>query len=176
MVIQWDFTLVKAYDEHFIHSFPDVLVGGIFKTLKEKYLGRDFIHLIRKNDSVSYSMHGLTYCHHTKWGEGFPPNHATPSSVYRECHEVGSAWIDTESHILYYKHTEQDKCMYEGIWSIFGGSNPILQTVRCNQETFSRFAMYIRENYIKIACNSATVCLIDDGRIQSTHKVIYASK
>jgi hypothetical protein len=173
LVVQWDFTLVKAYDESFVHSFPVVLAGCIFKNLKRRYHDREFIHVIGKNDSVSYSMHGPSMCYDTRWGQEFPPNHAIPSSVYRECAEEQGAWIDTDSHILYYKQNGHrgDECVYEGIWNIFGGSNPIPRKVQCSREGFVNFAMDIRDNYIKIVCNSATVCLVDNGRIQSTHRV-----
>jgi hypothetical protein len=33
LVQQWDFTLVKAYDEKFTHYFPEVLHGSIFKVI-----------------------------------------------------------------------------------------------------------------------------------------------
>jgi len=173
MVVKWDFVLVKAYDEEFLHGFPRVLVGCIFKTLRRRYYDREFIHVIRKLDSVSYSMHGLSSVHHSNWGDTFPPNHATPSSVYRECAEDHGAWIDTGSQILYYtqNRTRVDECMYKGIWHVFAGSNAIPRAVHCSEEQFIDFTMAVRQNYIKIACDSATVCLVDNGFIQSIHKV-----
>jgi hypothetical protein len=175
LAVKWDFTLVKAYDEDFVHCFPKVLAGCIFKHLKRRYFDREFIHVIGKNDSVSYSMNGPSMRYDTKWGEAFPPNNAEPSNVYRQCAEEQSAWIDTRSHILYYKQNEHrgNECTYEGIWNIFAGSNAIPQKVLCSREGFINFAMGIRDNYIKIVCNSATVCLIDNGHIQSTHKVYH---
>ena len=173
MVVQWDFTLVKAYDKEIMHCFPNVLVGCIIKDLRTRCVDRECIHVIGKNKSSSYSMHGLSSCCITKWGHCFPPNDAAVSSVYRECAEDHGSWIDTVSHILYYTHgqSSQHAHVYKGTCSVFAGSNPIPRTVRCSQERFIQIAMGIRKKYINIACNSATVCLVNDGYIQSTHKV-----
>jgi hypothetical protein len=170
MAVEWDFTLVKASDERFQHLFPSVLVGSIFKNLKAHYMSREHVHVIRKDSSLSFSMRGLERSYDVKWGDGFPPNAAHPSDVYRESCEEDGAWIDTNSLILYYTKC-LGECVYEGEWSVFGGSNPIPQEVRCSEFIFSRFLNAIRENYVRIACNSATVCLVRDGYIQSTHKV-----
>jgi hypothetical protein len=56
MALVWDFTLVKALDDKFQHAFPDVLVGSVFKTLRKRYAHRDFVHVIRRDDSVSFSL------------------------------------------------------------------------------------------------------------------------
>jgi hypothetical protein len=176
MAVQWDYTLVKAFDEKFTHVFPNVLVGCIFRAFKERYGRREFVHVITKSKSVSYSMDGLNYCYVTEWGDGFAPNHAKPSRMFRECLENSSAWIDTESQILYYTPTRnhRDEFVFKGISNIFAGSNPIPLMARCSHERFINFVMGIRENYIKIACNSATVCLVDNEEILSTHKVYFA--
>jgi hypothetical protein len=173
MAVQWEFTLVKAYDEDFAYCFPKILVGCIFKNLKTTYYDREFIHLIRKRDSLSFSMHGLSSGCITTWGDLFPPNHASPSTMYRECPDDHGAWIDTKSQILCYKYNENRSCeyVYEGMGNIFAGSNPIPQTVQCSEERFFDFAMSIRNNYIRIVCDSSTVCLVENGHIQSTHKV-----
>ena len=173
MVVLWDFTLVKAYDEDFVHGFPEVLTGCIFQTVKHRYLDREFVHIIRKDVSESYSMHGLSFSYTTTWGGTCPANHAASSRVYRECAEEHGSWIDTESHILYYTHgsSASHEYVYQGMCYIFAGSNPIPRTVRCSQQMFVQFAMRIRTNYIKIVCDSATVCFVDNGYIRSTHKV-----
>jgi hypothetical protein len=160
MAIMWDYTLVKAVDQKFTHKFPVVLVGCIFKSLKSRYMEREHVHIIKKEESHSFTMDGLSSSCATKWGVAFPPNNARPSDVYRECLEEEGAWIDTESHILYYGK-KSNEYIYEGIWSMFGGSNPIPRKVRCSEEIFSRFLRGIRENYIRIACSSALVCVVE---------------
>jgi len=173
MVVKWDFTFVKAYDEHFAHCFPSILVGGIFKDLKRRLIDREFVHVIQKRDSSSYCMHGLCRSHRSKWGDLFPPATATPSNVYRECAEEHSSWIDAGSHILYYKQDEHhvQEYVYDGVWHVFAGSNPIPRTVQCSEAQFLQFTMAVREKYIDVVCNSATVCLVDNGFVHSKHKV-----
>jgi hypothetical protein len=161
--VEWEYTLVKAFDEKFVHVFPTALTGCIFTKLKERYVDRDYVHVIEREKSTSFSMNGLTYCEKTKWGAGFSPNSATPSSVYRECLDDEGSWIDTESHILYYSHDEGEYS-YNGIGRVFAGSNPIPRQVRCSEDVFSRFIFGIREQYIRLACNSAVVCILHEVR------------
>jgi hypothetical protein len=169
MAVQCDFTLVKAYDDNFAHFFPDTLTGCIFTQLKQLYVDRDHLHVIQRDKSTSFSMNGVTYCEKTKWGAGFSPNSATLSRLYRECFEENVAWLDADSHILYYTQNAGEYC-YNGIGRVFGGSNSIPTRVRCSEHVFSEFLREIRSNYIGIACNSAVVCLLRDGVIDSTHK------
>jgi hypothetical protein len=58
---------------------------------------------------------------------------------------------------------------YDGVLSMFAGSTAIPTNVRCSEDHFARFLGEIRANYIHTACSSATVCVVRDGRVESTH-------
>jgi hypothetical protein len=195
MTILWDFTLCKVCDETFSHVFPAVLTENIFQNLQDKYQEREYLHVISRDNSTSYSYNGTKRRYKTKWGCGFKPNYAPVSRQYRECSENKNIWIDTESYILYYRQDEDNTKQYvfNARWGVFGGPNPIPERLRCTEDVFYRYATDVRRNSIRyyptcsitsnsatytltrlshrITSKSATVCVIREHSIESSHKV-----
>jgi hypothetical protein len=132
MTQQWDFHLVKPIDTVLDHAFPTILTGCVFKKLHEKLQDREFLHIIKKTESSSYSRTCMTRNHPGVWGAEFQPNMAPESKVYRTLPEVNEAWLDVDSHMLFYEQQEHGmrQCIQVDSCVLFGGSVPICVNVR----------------------------------------------